>query len=77
MLGSELALRGHRVALIDRDQGRHLTRVFNFYPPPTSDLVLGEDPAAALRILDTAPEPNAHMGCCSRSSCAAMAAATS
>jgi len=26
MLGAELALRGHRVALIDRDQGQHLSR---------------------------------------------------
>jgi cellulose biosynthesis protein BcsQ len=34
MLGAELVLRGHRVALIDRDQGQHLSRVFDFYPPP-------------------------------------------
>jgi cellulose biosynthesis protein BcsQ len=58
MLGAELALRGHRVALIDRDQGQHLSRVFDFYPPAVDDLVLGEDPAAALRIVDTAPEVN-------------------
>jgi cellulose biosynthesis protein BcsQ len=30
MLGAELALRGHQVALIDRDQGQHLSRVFDF-----------------------------------------------
>jgi cellulose biosynthesis protein BcsQ len=59
MLGAELALRGHRVALIDRDQGQHLSRVFDFYPPGIHDLVLGEDPAAAIRIVDTAPEINA------------------
>ena len=59
MLGAELALRGHRVALIDRDQGQHLSRVFDFYPPAVNDLVLGEDSAAALRIVDTAPEVNA------------------
>jgi hypothetical protein len=50
MLGAELALRGHRVALIDRDQGQHLSRVFDFYPPAVDCLVLGEDPSAALRI---------------------------
>lgn len=59
MLGAELALRGHRVALIDRDQGQHLTRVFNFLPPGVDNLVLGEDPSAAIRIIDTAPEVNA------------------
>jgi cellulose biosynthesis protein BcsQ len=59
MLGAELALRGHRVALIDRDQGQHLSRVFDFYPPSIGDLVLGEDPSAALRIVDTAPEVDA------------------
>src|SRR5438105_11604765 len=56
MLGAELALRGHRVALIDRDQGQHLSRVFDFYPPAVDDLVLGEDRSAAIRIVDTAPE---------------------
>jgi cellulose biosynthesis protein BcsQ len=59
MLGAELALRGHRVALIDRDQGQHLSRVFDFYPPGIERLVLGDDPSAALRIVDTAPEVNA------------------
>jgi cellulose biosynthesis protein BcsQ len=59
MLGAELALRGHRVALIDRDQGQHLSRVFDFYPPGVDGLVLGDDPSAALRIVDTAPEVNA------------------
>jgi cellulose biosynthesis protein BcsQ len=59
MLGAELALRGHRVALIDRDQGQHLTRVFNFYPPGLDNLVLGDDQSATLRIIDTAPEVNA------------------
>ena len=59
MLGAELALRGHRVALIDRDQGQHLSRVFDFYPPDVDGLVLGENPAATLRIVDTAPEANA------------------
>ena len=59
MLGAELAMRRHRVALIDRDQGQHLSRVFDFYPPGVGNLVLGEDPTAALRIIDTAPEVNA------------------
>jgi cellulose biosynthesis protein BcsQ len=59
MLGVELALRGHRVALIDRDQGQHLSRVFDFYPPPVNDLMLGEDRNAAVRIVDTAPEVDA------------------
>ena len=59
MLGAELALRGHRVALIDRDQGQHLSRVFDFYPPSINRLVLGEDTSATLRIVDTAPEVNA------------------
>jgi cellulose biosynthesis protein BcsQ len=47
MLGAELALRGHRVALIDRDQGRHLSRVFDFKSPVIAGLVLGEDPRPA------------------------------
>src|ERR687883_1306223 len=59
MLSAELALRGHRVALIDRDQGQHLSRVFDFYPPDIDGVVLGEDPTATLRIIDTAPEANA------------------
>src|SRR4051794_17169721 len=59
MLGAELALRGHRVALIDRDQGQHLSRVFDFYPPGVDNLVLGEAALAALRIVDTAPEVDA------------------
>jgi cellulose biosynthesis protein BcsQ len=59
MLGVELALRGHRVALIDRDQGQHLSRVFDFYPPAVDNLVLGEDRSAAIRIVDTAPEVDA------------------
>jgi cellulose biosynthesis protein BcsQ len=59
MLGAELALRGHRVALIDRDQGQHLSRVFDFYPPAVDNLVLGEDRSAAIRIVDTAPEVDA------------------
>ena len=36
--------------------------MFDFYPPSVSNLVLGEDPSAALRIIDTAPEVNAHRG---------------
>jgi len=59
MLGAELALRGHRVALIDRDQGQHLSRVYGFYPPSIGDLVLGEDTSASIRIIDTAPEVDA------------------
>ena len=59
MLGAELALRGHRVALIDRDQGQHLSRVFDFYPPAVDNLVLGEDRSAVIRIVDTAPEVDA------------------
>ncbi len=59
MLGAELALRGHRVALIDRDQGQHLSRVFDFYPPSINNLVLGDDASATLRIVDTAPEVDA------------------
>jgi hypothetical protein len=59
MLGAELALRGHRVALVDRDQGQHLSRVFDFYPPGLGNLVLGDDQSAAIRIIDTAPEVNA------------------
>jgi cellulose biosynthesis protein BcsQ len=59
MLGAELALRGHRVALIDRDQGQHLSRVFDFYPPAVDNLVLAEDRSAAIRIVDTAPEVDA------------------
>jgi len=58
MLGVELALRGHRVALIDRDQGQHLSRVFDFYPPAVDNLVMGDDATAAIRIIDTAPEVN-------------------
>src|SRR3954468_12557748 len=59
MLGAELALRGHRVALIDCDQGQHLSRVFDFYPPTVDNLVVGEDRCAAIRIVDTAPEVTA------------------
>jgi hypothetical protein len=47
------------VALIDRDRGQHLSRVFGLYPPGVPGMVLGEDPAADLRIVDTAPEANA------------------
>jgi cellulose biosynthesis protein BcsQ len=56
MLGAELALRGHRVALIDRDQGQHLSRIFEFYPPGVGGLVLGEQGDVDVRIIDTAPE---------------------
>ena len=59
MLGAELALRGHRVALIDRDQGQHLSRVFDFYPPAIDNLGLGDNRSAAIRIVDTAPEVDA------------------
>jgi cellulose biosynthesis protein BcsQ len=59
MLGAELALRGHRVALVDRDQGQHLSRVFDFYPPGLENLTLGDDPAAPVHIVDTAPEVDA------------------
>jgi hypothetical protein len=45
--------------LIDRDQGQHLSRVFDFHPPWVSELVVDEDPLAALRIVDMAPEVNA------------------
>jgi hypothetical protein len=33
--------------LIDRDQGRHLSRVFDFKSPVIAGLVLGEDPRPA------------------------------
>src|ERR1051326_2843875 len=59
MLGAELALRGHRVALIVRAQGQHLSRVFDFYPPAIDGLVLGEHRSAAIRIVDAAPEVDA------------------
>jgi hypothetical protein len=56
MLGVEPALGGHRMALMDRDQGQHLSRVFDFYPPPVDGLMLGEHRSAAIRIAATAPE---------------------
>src|SRR5436305_7142359 len=56
MLGAELALRGHRVALIDRDQGQHLSRVLQFYPLAIDGLVLGDRDDVDVRIIDTAPE---------------------
>jgi cellulose biosynthesis protein BcsQ len=56
MLGAELALRGHRVALVDRDQGQHLSRIFEFYPPAVDGLVLGDRHDVDVRIIDTAPE---------------------
>ena len=56
MLGAELALRGHRVALIDRDQGKHLSRIFEFYPPGIDGLVLEDRDDVDIRIVDTAPE---------------------
>jgi cellulose biosynthesis protein BcsQ len=59
MLGAELALRGHRVALVDRDQGKHLSRVVEYHALGMNGLVLGDDPAANVRIVDTAPEVNA------------------
>jgi cellulose biosynthesis protein BcsQ len=59
MLGAELALRGHRVALIDRDQGQHLTRIWQFYPPGILDLELGDRDDVDIRIIDTAPEVDA------------------
>jgi cellulose biosynthesis protein BcsQ len=60
MLGAKLALPGHRVALIARDQGQHLSRVFDFYPPGVVGGFL--DDAADVRIVDTAPEANADRG---------------
>jgi cellulose biosynthesis protein BcsQ len=56
MLGAELPLRGHRVALIDRDQGQHLSRIFEFYPPTVTGLALGDRQDVDVRIIDTAPE---------------------
>jgi cellulose biosynthesis protein BcsQ len=58
MLGAELALRGYRVALIDRDQGRHLSRLLEFYPLGIDTLVLGDraDGDVDFRVIDTAPE---------------------
>jgi cellulose biosynthesis protein BcsQ len=56
MLGAELALRGHRVALIDRDQGQHLTRIWPVYPLEIYGLELGDQDHADIRIIDTAPE---------------------
>jgi cellulose biosynthesis protein BcsQ len=56
MLGAELALRGHRVTLVDRDQGQHLSRIFEFYPPAVDGLVLGDRHDVDVRIIDTAPE---------------------
>lgn len=56
MLGAELALRGHRVALIDRDQGKHLSRIFELYPPDIEGLALEDRHDVDVRIVDTAPE---------------------
>lgn len=56
MLGAELAVRGHRVALIDRDQGQHLSRIFELYPPGIHGLALGDRDDVNVRIIDTAPE---------------------
>jgi cellulose biosynthesis protein BcsQ len=56
MLGAELALRGYRVALVDSDQGQHLSRIFEFYPPNIDGLMLGDVDDADVRIIDTAPE---------------------
>src|SRR5918912_1538607 len=56
MLGAELALRGRRVALVDRDQGQHLSRIFEFFPPGVDGLVLGDQVDIDARIVDTAPE---------------------
>jgi CobQ/CobB/MinD/ParA nucleotide binding domain len=56
MLGVELALCGHRVALIDCDQGQHLSRIFKFCPPGVDSLVLGDQDDVDVRIIDTAPE---------------------
>src|SRR5436305_12232477 len=46
MLGAELAMRGHRVALIDRDQGQHLSRVVDFYPTSSNNLRFRDDAGA-------------------------------
>ena len=45
--------------MIDRDQGKHLSRIFDFYPPDVLNLTRVDRPSAALRIIDTAPEVNA------------------
>jgi len=45
--------------VIDRDQGKHLSRMFDFYPPDVLNLTRVDRPSAALRIIDTAPEVNA------------------
>lgn len=55
-LGAELALRGHRVELVDRDQAKHRSRIFEFYPPGMPGLTLGDRDDVDLRIMDTAPE---------------------
>jgi cellulose biosynthesis protein BcsQ len=49
-------LRGHCVALIDRDQSQHLSRIFEFYPPGVDGLVLSDQGDVDVRIVDTAPE---------------------
>lgn len=59
MLGAELALRGHRVALVDRDQGQHLSRIVEYYPPGLDTLLLGDRHDVDVRIIDTAPEVDA------------------
>ena len=69
MLGAELALRGHRVALIDRDQGQHLSRIFEFYPPgvaglsgPSAKSLRGlrqqREASAAVRMMTTPTTPD-------------------
>jgi ParB family transcriptional regulator, chromosome partitioning protein len=42
------------VALIDRDQGQHLSRIFEFYPPGVDGLVLSDQGDVDVRIVDTA-----------------------
>jgi hypothetical protein len=59
MLGAELALRGHRVALIDRDQGQHLSRLWSVYPLSIPGLTLGDCDHVDIRLIDTAPEVDA------------------
>jgi cellulose biosynthesis protein BcsQ len=41
-LRAESASRGHRVALIDREQRQHLSRVFDFDPAGVDSLVFGD-----------------------------------
>jgi cellulose biosynthesis protein BcsQ len=61
-LGAELALRGYSVRIEDLDQAKHLTSVVRRRELLVPGLTIGDQGAADVVLLDTAPEADAARG---------------